>query len=182
MKRLTITGALLLTIAVAGCETRDATPSNANVKGAVSNQAAGPDGNSNGNAPRQAAPEAAPEVATTAPPPLVGTYLLTEIRDKGVVNLVPDRTTIISFTADGGYSRVAKKGTFTYHSDAGNYQLEGDRFILLISMSQSKMFNPPRRVTHTYSLSADGKELLLTSAKGSTALWRRVEGGLAAKQ
>jgi hypothetical protein len=111
-----------------------------------------------------------------APPQLIGTYEAREIQDKGVVTLMSQIKTVISFSADGTFSRASLAEGKIYHSDSGLFRIEPpDKLVLTIQVSKKTIQTPPSQIRHTFSLSPDGDELKLTSEKkGSTAIFRRV--------
>ncbi|HWN97874.1 MAG TPA: hypothetical protein VNS63_01235 [Blastocatellia bacterium] len=125
----------------------------------------------------------APEKGTAAAPKLHGAYVMSEIHDKGVVNLISEFKTVIYFSADGTYSRASSKKGTVYHTDSGQYRVDGDdKLVLTIQMSkgvgrtkamENQIHNPPLQKTHKFTLSAGGEELRMTSDDGKVALFRR---------
>jgi hypothetical protein len=85
--------------------------------------------------------------------------------------------TSITFFKDGTYSRVSNEPRKAQHSDAGEYRIDGNKLVLMVKMTQGKIFNPPHEVTHTFELSPDGEELKLTSSKGNVAIFHRKSKG-----
>ena len=178
---------VVLTFVLPGCKTREpasnttAQPSSSVLSNANrsenSNRSSEPeDTNRNAGAAKKTETP-----ATTKSEPssqLVGTYEAREIQDKGIVTLVSKVRTLISFSANGTYTRVSQHGGQTYHSDSGQFRVEApDKLVLTIQMSaeksKPKIQNPPLQRTHTFSLSSDGEELRLTK-NGSTAVFHRV--------
>ena len=137
----------------------------------------------NANAsPSQPAPNQ-PQAAAQGPvasPQLTGTYVMKEVQDKaGVVNIISELKTVIHFDADGSYSRASSNKGRLYHTDSGNYRIEGsDKLVLTIRMSKggskNEIHNPPLQKPHQFALSQNGAELRLTSADGKIALFQRV--------
>lgn len=142
---------------------------------ANSNQAASPaDANSSkrGDVPAEVKPAEAAQ--------LLGTYESREVHDQGVVTLMSQLKTVWMFTADGTYQRLSQVKGKPYHADSGTFRIDPpDKLVLTIQMTglktQRKIQNPPLVKTHVFSLSPDGDELKLTSAKGSVAVFERIE-------
>jgi hypothetical protein len=107
---------------------------------------------------------------------LYGTYSMTEVHAGGVVNMISQLKTEITFATDGTYSRVSRRNNNVYHTDAGEYRVEGnDMIVLLIKMARQKVYDPPRERRHSFTLSRDGDELRMSSGDGKTAIFRRVK-------
>ncbi|MEK6408258.1 MAG: hypothetical protein AABN34_14960 [Acidobacteriota bacterium] len=188
MKR-TLSSSLVLLVSLmlllVGCKGRESASNNA-AKPAAASSNASPADNSNlaqsASANRNANTSKetdTPAPVKTLPPQLVGTYEAREIQDKGVVTLVSKIRTLISFSAEGTYSRAAQANGKIYHSDSGQFRIEApDKLVLTIQMSgqqaNKKIQSPPLLKTHKFSLSPDGDELRLTSDKGATAIFRRI--------
>jgi hypothetical protein len=105
---------------------------------------------------------------------------MSEIHDKGVVNIMSEMKTVISFAGDGSYKRTSTKKGKVYHTDSGTYRIDGeDKLVLAILTSQAgierKTHNTPIRKTHKFALSANGEELRLISDDGKVALFRRTD-------
>ena len=108
-------------------------------------------------------------------PQLIGTYEAREIEDKGVVTLISQIKTVISFSAAGTYSRASQAKGKIYHSDSGQFRIDPpNKLVLTIQTSKKTILRPPVERTHTFTLSPDGDELKLTSDKGTTAVFHRV--------
>ncbi|MEK6301148.1 MAG: hypothetical protein AABO41_10540 [Acidobacteriota bacterium] len=139
---------------------------------------------SNANAPTpQPAPnqaDAASSQGPVAPPQLAGTYVMSEVQEKGgVLNIISENKTVIHFDADGSYSRASSNKGRLYHTDSGDYRIEGsDKLVLTIRMSkggsENKIHNPPLQKPHQFTLSSNGEELRMTSSDGNVALFRRI--------
>lgn len=181
MKRARSILSILLVLSMlllAGCNAGE-TASNTPAKPAPadnSNQAAAnADRNTNsskqGDTPATAKP--------SEPGQLIGTYESREVQDQGVVTLISQLKTLWMFSADGTYSRVSQVKGEPYHADSGTFRVEPpDKLMLTIQVTglkaKRKIQNPPLAKTHIFSLSPDGEELRLTSAKGSVGIFRRV--------
>ena len=128
--------------------------------------------------PSSSSGAASPAAGTAAGPhtSLQGSFSIKEVHKDGVINILTQATTVINFYQDGTYSRSAMKGKHSYHSDGGNYRIDGNQITLMTTMSEGKIHNPPRESTHTFTLSADGRELRLTSSKGNTAVFQKTSG------
>jgi hypothetical protein len=161
----------------------------ASCKATSSGTNAKPDAVKNANA---SAPQAGPNQPNASPkpgePPLagssqpLGTYVMSEVHDKGIVSIISEVKTVIRFSPDGSYDRSSSKQGTPFHNDWGHYRVEGDdKLILSIEMSKQKLdnkvHNPPLQKTHKFTLSPDGQELRLTTDDGKTAVFRRTEGG-----
>ena len=127
----------------------------------------------NANTSKESA--ASSKEAPKEPPQLIGTYEAREIEDKGVVTLISQIKTVISFSAAGTYSRASQAKGKIYHSDSGQFRIEApNKLVLTIQTSKKTILKPPVERTHTFTLSPDGDELKLTSDKGVTAVFHRV--------
>ncbi|MFY9607583.1 MAG: hypothetical protein WAU45_03075 [Blastocatellia bacterium] len=116
--------------------------------------------------------------ATPAAPKLAGAYVMSEVHEKGVVNIISELKSVIYFGADGTYSRSSSKKGTVYHTDSGEYRIEGeDNLVLTIRMSKtgmdSKFHGTPIKKTHKFKLSSNGEELRMISDDGKVALFRR---------
>jgi hypothetical protein len=107
------------------------------------------------------------------PAKLFGAYEWREVEDKGVVTIITKVKTVMVFTADGNYSRISQRNGKTYHSDSGQFRIEGDKLVLTIQISEKNIKTPPLVKAHKFSLSADGDELKMTSDAGATATYQR---------
>lgn len=179
---------IVLAFVMAGCKTGEPSsnkpaqpsPSNAsNANDSENSNKASQSADANRNAGAAKGSGAASTTKSDPSAQLVGTYEAREIHDSGIVTLVSKVRTVISFSANGTYTRVSQHGGQTYHSDSGQFRIDApDKLVLTIQMSaeksKPKIQNPPLQKTHTFSLSADGEELKLTSTNGSTAVFRRV--------
>jgi outer membrane murein-binding lipoprotein Lpp len=107
---------------------------------------------------------------------LQGTYAISEVQHDGMVEMISTaNTTEITFKAPSAFYRVSKKEGKSDFKDNGQYKIEGkDKLILTILMSNDKMQLKPVSKQHTFWISPSGDELKLTSAKGNTAVFRRI--------
>ena len=122
--------------------------------------------------------EAMPAKGPTGAAQLAGTYVMTEVHDKGVVTIISELTSVIHFAADGTYTRSSSKKGRVYHTDSGGYRVEGgDKLVLTIQMSKTgsdrKIHSTPLSKTHKFTLSSNGEELRMISDDGKVALFRR---------
>jgi len=108
-----------------------------------------------------------------ATPRLEGTFVVSEVQKEGVINIVTMAKTYITFFRDGSYMRISQRKGKTVHTDTGVYRTDGDKLVLMIQLGDGTIYNPPREVAHTYSLSSDGQELKLTSSKGNLAIFKK---------
>jgi hypothetical protein len=107
---------------------------------------------------------------------LFGTYAMSEVHSAGVVNMISQLKTQITFLSDGTYSRISMRNGNVYHSDAGRFRVEGnDQLVLLIKFARQKINNPPLERRHSFTLSRDGEELKMTSADGKVAVFRKIK-------
>lgn len=168
--------ALAVTSIVGGCKSGGVASSNAVSTPANKNQApAVAAANSNSSSTPAAAQPTESAAKPSAPAQLIGTYEAREIQDKGVVTLISKIRTLISFTADGTFSRASQAEGKTYHTDSGLFRIEPpDKLVLTIQVSKKEIKSPPIVKKHTYSLSPDGDQLKMTNDKGSTAIFQRV--------
>ncbi len=108
-------------------------------------------------------------------PQLIGTYEAREVENKGVVTLISQIKTVISFSSAGTFSRASQAKGVIYLSDSGQFRIEPpNKLVLTIQTSRKAILKQPVERTHTFSLSPDGDELKLTSDKGATAVFHRV--------
>ena len=110
------------------------------------------------------------------PAPLLGTYVVVEVRHKGIIDMISaSNTTQITFTQDGKFRRESKKGGRVDHTDAGDFKVEGkNQLVLVIHESKQKIQEPPVVIRHPIQVSTDGSELVMTSKSGSAATFRRL--------
>lgn len=146
------------------------TPENTNAASQQNEQARAGESPKPAEVPAAKGPVAAPQLA--------GAYVMSEVHDKGVVNIMSEMKTVISFAGDGSYRRTSTKKGKVYHTDSGTYRIDGeDKLVLAILMSQAgmerKLHNTPLRKTHKFTLSSNGEELRLISDDGKVALFRR---------
>ena len=167
---------LLLTIAsflLVGCAKNPASTTNSN-----SLQGQNTSANQNSSLPKQDENQPSNPAEPTKPPQalLLGTYAISEVQHDGLVEMIGSaNTTEITFKAPSAFFRVSKKNGQKDYSDSGQYKFEGsDKIILTILMANDKMQLKPVSKQHTFSISPTGDELKLTSAKGSTAVFRRI--------
>ncbi|MFP5263705.1 MAG: hypothetical protein ACLGJB_17630 [Blastocatellia bacterium] len=158
-----------------------------NAATSTNNQASpGPPPAANSNAPNDQPPannntaaeksSGAPAPAASNPSKLFGTYAMSEVHSGGVVNMISQMKTQITFLADGTYSRISMRKGNVYHSDAGNFRVEGnDQLVLLIKFAKQKVHNPPLERRHSFTLSRDGEELTMTSDDGKVAVFRKIK-------
>lgn len=131
--------------------------------------------NANANVPADSNQAAATPPAG-APAKLVGTYEAREVEDKGVVTVLTQIKTVFVFRDDGTYSRVSQVKGKTYHSDSGQFRIEGSNMLIItIQITDKNIKSPPVIKAQRFSLSPDGDELKLTSGqKGTTATYQRI--------
>jgi hypothetical protein len=169
-----------LMLAAEGCKAKDTTPASAAKPPVASNENDAkptpplpPVGaTTNANNSKEIASSS---TDTSKTPQLIGTYEAREVDDKGVVTLISQIKTVISFSAAGTYSRASQALGKIYHSDSGQFRIEPpNKLVLTIQTSKKTILKPPIEKIHTFSLSSDGDELRLTSDKGTTAVFHRV--------
>jgi predicted small secreted protein len=182
MKRIYTTLILLLAAAItlSGCKNA-ATSTNSDAKSGETtssnsssgkNQPAANDNKATGESSANATATDASNNAAT----LLGTYAMSEVHAGGVVNMISQLKTEITFASDGTYSRVSKRNNNIYHTDAGEYRVEGNnQLVLLIKMAKQKIYNPPLERKHAFTLSRDGEELKMSSDDGKIAVFRKVK-------
>ena len=136
-----------------------------------------------GASPKAETPPVDPSKRQTAGVPqdspqwlLQGTYAIAEVHHEGIVDMVKaETTTEITFRPPASFTRLSKKGNKVYHSDSGQYAIEGDTLTLQIMLSNKEIHQPPVTKRHKFSISPDGKEFKLTSDKNNTAVFRRIK-------
>lgn len=188
MKRLSTTSILLLLLAIGLVGCRNAGTSTNNQTSSANNQTnAAQQTPSNSNAADDKQPTNS-SAATQSPSgtsavgnandvaKLFGTYAMSEVHSGGVVNMISQMKTQITFLSDGTYSRISMRHGNVYHADAGNFRVEGnDQLVLLIKFARQKVNNPPLERRHSFTLSRDGEELKMTSADGKVAVFRKIK-------
>lgn len=169
---------ILMSLILGACGKKDspkAGTANQNSQAASNSSATAASTNAQGV--QQAAPTAQQPGASgnsgSPAPQLVGTYEVAEVHSGGVINIMTQAKTSISFFRDGTYSRLSEAPRGPKHTDTGDFRVEGDKLVLLVKLSEGKIFNPPHETTHTFELSPDGEELRLTSSKGNVAVFHR---------
>jgi hypothetical protein len=110
------------------------------------------------------------------PAALLGTYMVVEVRHKGIIDMInAANTTQITFTPDGKFMRESKKGGRVDHTDSGDFRVEGkNELVLVIRESKKETKDPPVVIRHPIQVSTDGSELVMTSKSGSAATFRRL--------
>jgi hypothetical protein len=107
---------------------------------------------------------------------LQGTYAIAEVHHEGIVDMIKaETTTEIIFKPPASFSRLSKREGKVYHTDSGQYDIEGDTLILRIVLSNKQIQQPPVEKRHKFSMSPDGNEFKLTSDKNNTAVFRRIK-------
>lgn len=161
----------LLTFLLAGCKGRETASSNS----AGSSAGQSPVPAANANSPLTSGGQSATTPSVTEPAKLLGTYEAREVENKGVVTMISQIKTLFVFRGDGTYSRLSQIKGKTYHSDSGQFRIEGpDKLVITIQVSDKNIKSPPVVKTQRFSLSPDGNELKLTSVKKqSTATYQR---------
>jgi hypothetical protein len=181
MKRIYTTSTLLLLLAIGLVGCKNAATSTNNQTSAAqppsSNSNAADDQRlTNSNAATATSSGTPAAVNATDVAKLFGTYAMSEVHSGGVVNMISQMKTQITFLSDGTYSRISMRHGNVYHSDAGNFRVEGnDQLVLLIKFAKQKVNNPPLERRHNFSLSRDGEELRMTSADGKVAVFRKIK-------
>jgi hypothetical protein len=178
MKRIHTILILLLLLAIGTGACKNAATSTNNQANPA--QSTAPNSNAPNNPP--AANDNAPTAKSPAAPgantlsKLFGTYAMSEVHSGGVVNMISQIRTQITFLADGTYSRISMRKGNVYHSDAGDFRVEGDdQLVLVIKFAKQKVHNPPLERRHSFSLSRDGEELRMTSDDGKVAVFRKIK-------
>lgn len=161
---------------LAACNNGSTSSNSANTAATANSNQPAPSatGNTNSSNPADAA-----AAKTTEPARLIGTYESREVHDQGVVTLITQLKTRWKFSEDGTYQRQSEVKGKAYHADSGTFRIEQpDKLILTIQLSgiqsNRKIETPPLTRVHVFSLSPDGNELRLTSAKGSIGIFERI--------
>lgn len=180
MKRIYRISALIFLLAAANGACKNAATSTNNQASpaqppASNSNAPNDQPSANNNAAADKSSSAADAPGTSDLSKLFGTYAMSEVHSGGVVNMISQLKTQITFLADGTYSRISMRKGNVYHSDAGDFRVEGnDHLVLLIKFAKQKVYNPPLERRHSFSLSRDGEELKMTSDDGKVAVFRKV--------
>jgi hypothetical protein len=106
---------------------------------------------------------------------LVGVYEMVQVQKEGVVNMISQLKTRITFNTEGTYRRESRVKGKIYHEDTGQFRVEnGDQLVLVIQMSKKHILNPRIEKRQKINLSPDGEEMKLTSNDGGTAMFHKV--------
>ena len=195
-ERIILVCLVCVAVFAGGCKSSE--PSNQN-QAVAANAQANPEQNSQDNSNRPIGPPgtirppvshvpAAPVPGMPSPTPanpgdennppasLLGTYVIVEVRHKGIIDMISAaNTTQITFTQDGKFRRESKKGGRVDHTDAGDFKVEGkNQLVLVIHESKQKIQDPPVVIRHPVQVSTDGSEMIMTSSSGSAATFRRL--------
>jgi len=132
----------------------------------------------NANSNAATAMPAASSTATEGPvdvTKLVGVYEMVQVQKEGVVSMISQLKTRITFNTEGTYRRESRVKGKIYHDDTGQFRVEnGDQLVLVIQMSKKHILNPKIEKRQKINLSPDGEEMKLTSGDGGTAVFRKV--------
>lgn len=132
----------------------------------------------NANSNAAAAKPAESSTATEGPvdvSKLVGVYEMVQVQKEGVVSMISQLKTRITFNTEGTYRRESRVKGKIYHDDTGQFRVEnGDQLVLVIQMSKKHVISPRIEKRQKISLSPDGEEMKLTSNDGGTAVFRKV--------
>ncbi len=167
----------LLILPLAGCK-KGAATLNSDEKPAASNSnsqtsAATSPSQANSNA-SGAKPVESNEPAD--PAKMLGTYQMVQVQKAGVVNMLSQAKSEITFIPDGSYSRLSKLKDRVIHDDHGQYRIEGGQYLVLtIQISKKNIHNPPLEKRHKISLSSDGEELKMISENGDIAVFHKIK-------
>jgi hypothetical protein len=176
---------VLLSVLLAGCN-KSAATSNSNSK-PNSNSGASPtstgpvDSSSaaqanNNTSDGKAADNSAASNIPADPAKMLGTYQMVQVQRAGVVNMLSESKTEITFSPEGTYSRLSKVKEKIIHDDQGQYRVEGGEYLVLtIQVSKKNIHNPPIEKRHKISLSRDGEELKMISDKGNIAVFHKIK-------
>jgi len=170
----------LLIVPLAGCNkgaatsNSDAKPVTSNSNPAASGTPASQD-NSNASGAKPADNNAASNEPAD-PTKMLGTYQMVQVQKGGVVNMLSQAKSEITFIPDGTYSRLSKVSGKVIHDDHGQYRIEGGEYLVLtIQISKKNIHNPPLEKRHKISLSRDGEELKMISENGDIAVFHKIK-------
>jgi hypothetical protein len=170
----------LLILPLAGCN-KGAATSNSDAKPATSNSNSGTNSATSGSsASAQANSNASSDNSATSnepadPAKMLGTYQMVQVQKAGVVNMLSQARSEITFIPDGTYSRLSKVKDKVIHDDHGQYRIEGGQYLVLtIQISKKTIHNPPLEKRHKISLSSDGEELKMISENGDIAVFHKI--------
>lgn len=175
---------VLLSVPLAGCN-KGAATSNSDSKpnsnsAAISTTPGPPDSSSaaqaNSNtADGKPADNSAASNIPADPAKMLGTYQMVQVQRAGVVNMLSESKTEITFSPEGTYSRLSKVKEKIIHDDQGQYRIEGGEYLVLtIQVSKKTIHNPPIEKKHKISLSRDGEELKMISDNGNMAVFHKI--------
>src|SRR5262249_25504203 len=125
-KRLILIFAIAVTSMVWGCKSGGGAASTNASSSTIANKNQTPavaDKNTNSSS-SSAASQPPEQTKPSEPAQLIGTYEAREIQEKGVVTLMSKIKTLISFAADGTFSRASLAEGKTYHTDSGLFRIE----------------------------------------------------------
>ena len=168
----------LLIVPLAGCN-KGAATSNSDAKPAASNSnpaaSATPASQANSNASGAKPADNAASNEPADPTKMLGTYQMVKVEKAGVVNMLSQAKSEITFIPDGTYSRLSRVSGKVIHDDHGQYRIEdGQYLVLTIQISKKNIHNPPLEKRHKISLSRDGEELKMISENGDIAVFHKI--------
>jgi len=100
---------------------------------------------------------------------------MVQVQKAGVVNMLTEARSEITFIPDGTYSRLSKLKDRVIHDDHGQYRIENGQYLVLtIQISKKNIHNPPLEKRHKISLSSDGEELKMISENGDIAVFHKI--------
>lgn len=106
---------------------------------------------------------------------LVGVYEMVQVQKEGVVSMISQLKTRITFNPEGTYRRESRAQGKIYHDDTGQFRIEnGDQLVLVIQVSKKTILTPQIEKRQKISLSSDGEEMRLTSKDGGMAVFHKV--------
>src|SRR5690348_11564326 len=119
-KKLILIFTLAMASIVWGCKSGGVASTNASSSTPANKSQTPAVANSNSTSTPAAPQQAESATKPSEPAQLIGTYEAREVQEKGgVVTLMSKIKTLISFTADGTFSRASQAEGKTYHTDSG---------------------------------------------------------------
>lgn len=115
---------------------------------------------------------------TPAPAQLRGVYEITEVDEKGIVQMVnrDKQDVTIGFFPDGSYARSTKDKGQLVHSDSGSFVFDGNsQLTLTTTVEDRNIAKSTKEKKYKCQLSPDGSELRLWGSSDNVAVFQRTE-------
>ncbi|HYL97820.1 MAG TPA: hypothetical protein VEZ90_02610 [Blastocatellia bacterium] len=123
-------------------------------------------------------PESSPAPTPTANNGLVGTYSISEVENKGAIELIDPKKAQVTFAffPDGSYARSTRNRDQIIYSDGGNVRFDGPGQLTLVTTIENRsILKEPHSKSYKYELSSDGQELKLWGTNERVAVFKKAD-------